>query len=447
MQIVADLHLHSRYSRAVSQNMILPTMAQYAVAKGLDLLTASDWTHPLWMKEIQTLLEEKSEGVYQLKSGTDQMKKISFVLSVEISSIYKQGDKLRRIHNLVFAPSFTVAENITKALLKKGANLSADGRPIVGLTARDLLELVLSVDEKSFIIPCHVWTPHFGLYGSASGFDSIEEAFGDLGSYIYGVETGLSSDPEMNWNIPELQNRSILSFSDAHSPAKMGREATVLELEKVTYANLISAINRKSGKQENNHVLYTLEFYPEEGKYHYSGHRNCKVSFGPDDIREKGEICPVCKRKMTEGVFLRLQQLAGTSQLQVATTKTNSNGLKWFVDTKHHKPPYIKSVPLLEVVAEVQDSSVASQRTRLLYNKLTSVLGSELDILLKKPLPDIAHAGGNKIAEAISKVRGGNIFIKPGFDGEYGIVKIWGEDRDVSQKSDEQSASQMSLDL
>ena len=218
MDFVADLHLHSKYSRAVSQAMVLPEIARWGAKKGIDILSAADWTHPLWMREIKAQLEEKEEGLYGLKS---QIIKPLFLLSTEIASIYKQGEKLRRIHNLIFAPNMETAEKISKELIKRGCNLHSDGRPIIGITSKNLLELIMTIDERAMLIPCHVWTPHFGVYGSASGFDSLEEAFGELSKYIYGIETGLSSDPEMNWTMKELANRSILSFSDAHSLPKM----------------------------------------------------------------------------------------------------------------------------------------------------------------------------------------------------------------------------------
>src|SRR5579864_6810557 len=235
MHFVADLHLHSKYSRAVSPQMTLSVMASYARQKGIDILTASDFTHPVWFKEIQSQLVEATEGLYRLKDDQKDAKEIYFMLSTELSSIYKQGEKLRRIHNLIFVPSFATAEKLTKALVARGCNLNADGRPIIGISSEALLELLFSIDERSFLIPCHVWTPHFGVYGSASGFDSLEEAFGKMAQYIYGIETGLSSDPDMNWQIKELMERTILSFSDAHSPAKMSREATVFNLEAPTY--------------------------------------------------------------------------------------------------------------------------------------------------------------------------------------------------------------------
>lgn len=441
MQVASDLHLHSKYSRAVSQQMILPTMSQVALEKGLKLLTASDWTHPMWFKEISLLLEEAGEGVYQLNMGTETMQSIRFVLSTEISCIYKQGDKLRRIHNLIFVSSLAKAEAFSKALVAKNCNISSDGRPIVGLTSKQLLEMLLEVDEKGFLIPCHVWTPHFGLYGSASGFDSIEEAFDDLKDYIYGIETGLSSDPEMNWQIPELKTRSILSFSDAHSAPKMAREATMLELETIDFPHLKKAIQKDS--DENNKVIFTIEFYPEEGKYHFSGHRNCKVRLTPGEVKEKGTICPVCKRPLTEGVFVRLSHLAGKETLESAIVKPNEKGLHWFTDPHKIHPPYVKLVPLLEIIAEALDSTVMSQKVKFQYNKAIKMLGSELDILLKVEKTEIAHAVGERIAEAVNKVRQGRILIEPGYDGEYGVVKIWGDE--TTQQAE--SKPQMTLDF
>ena len=460
MQYVTDLHLHSKYSRAVSQDMVLPIMARYARQKGLDILTASDWTHPLWFKEIQSQLEEKYEGVYSLKSeyqstksetnsnhqNSNDQKETLFILSTEISSIYTQGGKLRRIHNLVFAPNFEVAEKISKELVRRGCNLNADGRPIIGLSSKALLELILSIDERTLLVPCHVWTPHFGIYGSASGFDSLGESFEELSKYIYGIETGLSSDPEMNWQIPELKNRTILSFSDAHSPAKMGREATIMELQKPTYEIIKEAIMEKSEqKKGDNRVVYTIEFYPEEGKYHFSGHRNCGISFGPEEIKEKGTVCPICHKKLTDGVLNRLLQLADSSLEHVTETKTNQYGLKWYTDKTKHHPPYVKLVPLLEIIAESMHSTVASQKVKNMFQTLTTQCGSELDVLLKTQIEEIVKAADSRIAEGVSKVRTGEIVIQPGFDGEYGKVKIWQEGKDPEKNTD--STAQMSLDI
>jgi uncharacterized protein (TIGR00375 family) len=426
--------------------MTLTVMAQYAAQKGIDILTASDFTHPLWFKEISNLLEEAEEGMYKLKEP-QQEKEIRFLLSTEISSIYKQGDKLRRIHNLIFVPSLEVAEKINKELVRRGCNISADGRPIVGLSSKALLELILSIDDRSFLIPCHIWTPHFGIYGSASGFDSLEEAFGDLAPQIYGIETGLSSDPDMNWQVTELKNRTILSFSDAHSAPKMAREATVFDLEAPTYENIRKAIMYYSVKDEKNKIAYTLEFYPEEGKYHFSGHRNCKVVFGPEEIKEMGTVCPVCKRRLTEGVFMRVEQLSDPKLLGRAEEKKNAQGLKWYTDKAHLQPPYVKLVPLLEIVAEAMSSTVASQKAKNMFIKLCLELHSELDVLLKSPLEDIEKVAGWKIAEAVKKVREGNIAIAPGFDGEFGKVKIWSEEEEKAMKGKPINVPQLSFDI
>lgn len=444
MQVVADLHLHSKYSRAVSPQMILPTMAQVALEKGLQLLTASDWTHPVWFKEISALLTEAGEGVYKLTMGTDAMQEVRFILSTEISCIYKQGDKLRRIHNLVFVSSLAKAEAFSKALVAKGCNIGSDGRPIVGLTSKQVLELLLETDEQGFLIPCHVWTPHFGLYGSASGFDSIEEAFGDLSEYIFGIETGLSSDPEMNWQIPELNSRSILSFSDAHSPAKMGREATMFEFEQIDFPQLRLAVQK--GQSTTSKVIYTVEFYPEEGKYHFSGHRNCKVRYTPEELKEKGNSCPVCHRPFTEGVFVRLAHLAGKEGLESAVIKPNETGLNWLTDPHKKHPPYVKLVPLLEIIAETMISTVMSQKVKLTYTKAINGLGTELDILLKVPQEEIGRVAGERVAQAIGKVRKGDLSIDPGYDGEYGVVKIW-PDKKSGQPDMRSDSSQMSLEF
>lgn len=449
MHYVADLHLHSKYSRAVSKNMTLPVMAAVARQKGLDILTAADFTHPLWFKEIIEQLEEAGDGVYKLKGESVKgkgEKEILFLFSTEISSIYKQGDKLRRIHNLIFVPSMEVAEKVNKALVARGCNLNADGRPIVCLSSKALLELILSIDDRSFLIPCHIWTPHFGIYGSASGFDSLEEAFGELAPYIYGIETGLSSDPDMNWQVPELQNRTILSFSDAHSPAKMGREATVFDLERLTYEHIRKAIMRlHTGEESTNRIVYTIEFYPEEGKYHFSGHRNCKVVFTPKDVREKGTICPVCRKKLTEGVFMRVDQLSDSTLFGRAHAKHNQKGIKWYTDKKTRQPSYVKFVPLLEVIAEGFGVGVASKRVHAEFDRLCAQFGSELQILLQTSLTEIEQFAGWRIAESLKKVREGTIVIDPGYDGEFGKVKIWKEEE--RKKKAEEKAPQLRIDF
>ena len=433
MQIIADLHLHSKYSRAVSKDMTLPVMASFAQKKGINLLTTADWTHPLWFKEIQSQLEEAGKGVYKLKTGEEPL----FLLSTEISSIYSQDGKLRRIHNLVFTPSFEAAGKIIKELQKRGCNLMADGRPIIGLSSKQLLELILEVDKACLLIPCHAWTPHFGVYGSASGFNSITEAFGGLDSYIYGIETGLSSDPEMNWQIQELMDRSILSFSDAHSPAKMGREATVfvenkngmsnvksqISNNKITYDDIAKAIKRDP--KGNLKIGYTIEFYPEEGKYHFSGHRNCGVVRGVEEIKKDGSTCPVCSRRLTEGVLYRLGQLGSETLLDRSRTKESPHGIKWIVDAKKNPPPFVRMVPLLEILAESLGSTVFSQKTKTLFDDLCKKFDGEFSVLLTTPIEEIQKTFGDRVAEGVLKVRRGDIVIQPGYDGEYGKVQIW----------------------
>ena len=456
MNFIADLHLHSKYSRAVSQNMVLSEMARWASLKGLDVISAADFTHPLWFRELKSQLRETSDGLYSLESGIrnqESRKSPLFLLTTEISSMYKQGEKMRRIHNLVFAPNLETVEKINKEFTKRAFNLIADGRPIIGLSSKDLLELLLTIDKNIMIIPCHVWTPHFGLYGSASGFDSIEESFGNLSDYIYGVETGLSSDPEMNWQIEELKTRSILSFSDAHSGAKMGREATVFTIKnsdevaphtsQITYNDITSAIKRDpKGSFE---IQYTVEFYPEEGKYHFSGHRNCKVVRGPQETRKDGNNCPVCKRRLTEGVLYRVEEISDKALVGNVESKISQSGIKWYTDTTKNHPPFVKLVPLNEIIAEAFSSTVQSQKVKDAFVNLCETFGSEIEVLLKTPLSEIEKMSGPKLSEGIDKVRRGNIVIDPGYDGEYGKVKIWNSDDNIIQTTEEKQESQLGL--
>ncbi len=472
IDVVADLHLHSKYSRAVSPQMTLPVMVQVAQQKGIDLLATGDWTHPLWFREIRNQLEESDEGLYKLKypisneeigshplAMTKEEKKVQFLLSVEISSIYSQGGKGRRIHNLVFVPSFETAEKVNKELLKRGFNVSSDGRPIIGLSSKNLLSLLLEIDERSLLIPAHIWTPWFGIYGQLSGFNSLEEAFEDMAPFVYGIETGLSSDPEMNWQMKELETRSILSFSDAHSPAKMGREATVFQLESLSYENIRQAIMRPSSQfmvhslqkkkpltpilhtgglgnqgETLNRVLYTIEFYPEEGKYHYSGHRNCNISQTPEEQRATNGICPVCKRKVTDGVMRRVRELSHEDQRGLH--KQNGHQVVWITDPKGIHPPFVKIVPLNEIIAEAIGSPVTSPKVKRIFDTLCEKGVSEFTVLLQMAKEDIEKIVlsvtspelAKRIAEGVGKVRQEAIVIKPGYDGVYGVVKIWDEE-------------------
>src|SRR5680860_251038 len=428
MKYITDLHLHSKYSRAVSQQMMLPVMSTWGKKKGLDVLATGDWTHPLWFRHITDLLEEKKEGLFGLKENKNSKdKEPLFILSTEISSIYSQGGKTRRVHNLVLSESLETVEKINKEMRNRGFNLNSDGRPIIGLSSRNLLELVLSIDKTALLIPCHVWTPWFSLYGSMSGFDSIEECFGDYSKYIFGVETGLSSDPEMNWRIKELDKRTILSSSDAHSMAKMGREATVFELEDLTFKNIRRAIISPSLKADwkslPDKISYTIEFYPEEGKYHYTGHRNCHISQSPEETKKKGTICPVCNRNLTVGVMHRVEDLSSSNRK--GKSKVDDKGVKWIYDPREIHPPFIKLVPLLEIVAESLSMTVAAQRVKDKFDQLCLAFGSEINALLNVSIDDLKKQVDERLVEGIVKVRKGDIVINPGFDGQYGVVKIW----------------------
>jgi uncharacterized protein (TIGR00375 family) len=447
MEIVTDLHLHSKYSRAVSKDMNLYNMALWGTKKGLDILSTGDWTHPLWRREIKQELVEDSEGIFKFKN--DKNFKTRFILSVEISSIYSQNGNVHRIHNLVFSPSIETSEKIAAELVKRGCNLSSDGRPIVGLSSIALMELIYAIDKNVLLVPSHAWTPWFALYGSNSGFDSIEECFGEYADKIYGVETGLSSDPYMNWQIKELENRSLISNSDAHSLPKMGREATVFvpkgeSLDGViTYKDITDAI--KQAPEGRLKIGYTIEFYPEEGKYHYTGHRNCNFVQDPKQTREDGNICPVCHRPLTVGVMHRVEELAKVSKFPDEVSKLNPNGVKWMIDPSRKHPPFVKLVPLNEIIAESLHSTVFSQKVKDLYDELCVKFGSELNVLLKTPVHDLEKEAGPRVAEGVGKVRSGNIVILPGFDGQYGIVKIW-DDKKTSEKQAE-TKDQLGIDF
>ncbi len=352
---------------------------------------------------------------------------------------------------MVLTSSFRSVEKINLALGKIG-NLYADGRPILGLSAKDLLKIVLSIDPTSLVIPAHIWTPWFSLYGSESGFDSIEECFGKFSKYIYAIETGLSSNPAMNWRIKDLDNRSILSFSDAHSGPKLGREATVFDLEEISYKTIRRAIMRpyylshnEMDKVTDNKIAYTIEFYPEEGKYHYTGHRSCLIKQTPEETVKKGTICPVCGRRLTVGVMHRVEQLAGRTEKELRMKKRELAGTQVKAlcsEAFTEKPPFIMVVPLQEILAESIGATVASQSLQNEYKKLTDSLGGEFNVLLKAKADEIERISGSRVAEGIVKVRNGDIKVDPGYDGVFGIVKIWGENK---KEANEDPKDQLSL--
>ncbi|OGM08486.1 hypothetical protein A2159_02670 [Candidatus Woesebacteria bacterium RBG_13_34_9] len=430
MDIIADLHLHSRYSRAVSKDMTLPKIADWTEKKGIGLAGTGDWTHPMWYREIKSQLLEVNEGVYELNSKLYKKTPTQFLLTTELSCIYSQGGKSRRIHLLVFAPKLETVEEINKNLSSRGLNLFSDGRPILGISAKNLTEIILSIDEKCLIIPAHIWTPWFSLYGSMSGFDSINECFGEFSKNIYAVETGLSSDPAMNWRVDELKEKRIVSFGDSHSPQKLGREATVFQTQnensknEITYQDIYEAILGKSGGKWK--IGYTIEFYPEEGKYHYSGHKSCKVVYSANDVRKKGSICPVCGKTLTIGVTYRVEKL-GLEDIETESIRDKFN-LRYIKDKKGKRVPYVMLVPLLEILAESLELGVSSKKVLSTYDVLISRFGNEFQVLLNTATEDIKDLVGERISDAILRVRTGDVVIEPGYDGIFGTVAIWKKD-------------------
>ncbi len=442
MPIVADLHIHSKYSRAVSQKMDLFEIANWASLKGIHLVATGDWTHPLWIREIKSNLKEINPGIFTLiKKPVDQKHPVNFLLSTEISSIYNQGGKTRRIHNVVLAPSLTTAEKIIAALRSQGANLNSDGRPIIGLSSRELLELILEIDPNTLLIPAHIWTPWFSLFGSKSGFLSVDECFNDLSGFIYGIETGLSSDPIMNWQIKDLEKRSILSSSDAHSGPKLGREATVfIGTDNYSFTDIADAI--KQNPQGKLKIGYTIEFFPEEGKYHWSGHRNCNIRYSPEEVTQKGTICPVCHQPLTIGVENQVIDMAEKKlEKKDLLFVKNKNQVTFVGDVQKKRRPFVSLVPLLEILVEINNSQVKG------FRQYTEILAqvTEFDLLLKTPYSEIAKIGGEKLRQAIEIVRERQVFVDPGYDGVFGKVKIFPPSSNSDEKNTPAEKQQLGL--
>lgn len=431
MKVIADLQLHSKYSRAVSKDMILPQIAAWSKRKGMGLIATGDWTHPLWFKEIGANLEELGNGLLKLRTQNSELgdkEAPLFLLATEVSCIYTQNGKGRRVHTLIWVPTMASAGKINKEMTRQGCNLLSDGRPIIGLTSMQVADLVFSIEPNALIIPAHAWTPWFSVFGSMSGFDSLEEAFGPFSKHIYAVETGLSSNPAMNWRIKELDNRSIVSFSDAHSGPKLGREATVFDLPELSYQAIYEAITRNTQPvTDTARIAYTIEFYPEEGKYHWSGHRACNIRWGPKETLEKGTTCPACGKTLTQGVEQRVSELTARTEEELKLTKKNNMTMSQAFPTR---PPYVSLVPLQEILAECLGSPVASPKIQTPYRQLTDALGGEFSVLLSATHEEIAKLAGERVAVGIEKVRRGDITIDPGFDGVFGVVKLWRDDEE-----------------
>ena len=375
-------------------------------------MTAADFTHPEWFAELKEKLKPAEQGLYRLDGSETR-----FILTTEISCIYSKGGKVRKIHIVIFAPSFEVVKKINGQLAKIG-NLKADGRPILGLDAKELAKIALDVSEDCLIVPAHIYTPWFSLFGSRSGFDSIEECFENYTKYIFAGETGLSSDPPMSWRNSNLDKMTLISNSDAHSLPKIGREANIFEGE-MNYKSIVSAIKREPGKTK---LVSTIEFYPEEGKYHYDGHRDCDICLTPQESRKYNNICPVCGRPLVIGVLNRIEDLADRK--------------------KGFKPkgaiPFKSLVPLSEIIAESLGLGVNTKGVNKEYQNLIKNLGSEFKILLEIPLGELKNFTLPEIAEAIIRVREGKVRIEPGYDGVFGKIKIFSEaerEKHIKQKA------------
>jgi uncharacterized protein (TIGR00375 family) len=407
MEFIADFHIHSKYSRATSHDMDLEHIAEWAKLKGITLMGSGDFTHHLWLEELKNNLEDLGNGLFKYKE-------IYFILTTEISNIYSKKGKTYRIHNIIFAPSFKTVDKINEVLSRYG-NLSSDGRPTLGLDVAELARIIFDIDENCMIVPSHIWTPWFSLFGSMSGFDKIEDCFEEQTPKIFAGETGLSSDPAMNWRLSCLDRIILISNSDSHSPQKIGREANVFDCE-LNYKTIREVLKTKDKKR----FLYTIEFFPQEGKYHFDGHRLCGICWSPKETKENRGICPKCKRPVTVGVMNRVEQLADRPEGFVP-----ENAI-----------PYKNLIPLDEIIAEAKGIAKGSLSIERDYRSIVSKFGNEFEVLMKVPEEELRRNLSFKIAEGIIRMRQGKINIRPGFDGEYGKISIFEEEKKT--KSNEQ---------
>lgn len=403
MNFYTDLHIHSKYSRATSKNLTLEELAIWAKKKGLSLIGTGDFTHHAWFEEIKQKLIPSDDGTFRLKPEIEKEinASVKFILTVEISTIYKKWDKTRKVHHVVFVPNLKTAE-IFRNKLDAIGNIKSDGRPILGLDSRNLLEIVLESGENSYIIPAHIWTPWFSVLGSKSGFDSIEDCYGDLSEHIFALETGLSSDPEMNWRVSKLDKYRLVSNSDAHSASKLAREATVFNIDP-NYYSIMNALKTGEG------YVGTVEFFPEEGKYHEDGHRKCNICMSAEETKKHNGICPVCGKPMTIGVSYRVNELADKKDLN---TLPKTAGKVYSL------------IPLQEIISEIMQVSASSKSVCNEYEKLINKFGTELSILQDIPTDEISKTS-EILAEAIARLRKGQVIKQAGYDGEYGVIKLF----------------------
>ncbi len=399
MRVIADLHLHSKYSRATSRDMDVENLARWCRLKGITLVGTGDFTHPVWFREMRAKLKPTGRGLFTYEG-------VHFLLTVEVANIYPQGGRLRKIHNLILAPSFEVVERLN-AVLGRFGNLMADGRPTLSLPCDKLVEYVSELSPDCLVIPAHVWTPWFSLYGSNSGFDALEECFRDQSRHIVAVETGLSSDPPMNWRLSELDRVLLVSNSDAHSPAKLGREANVFEMDVLDYSELVRILRERDTAR----FLYTIEFFPEEGKYHFDGHRNCNQRLAPRETKALQGLCPVCRRPLTVGVMHRVELLADREEGYIPEGAV----------------PYRSLIPLEEIIAEARGAQVGTAAVREEYLQLCREFGGEFRVLLDVPPEELARVASPRVVEGLRRVREGQVQIVPGYDGVFGEIHIFAE--------------------
>jgi len=403
MRVVADFHIHSRYSRATSNQLDLELLSQWAKYKGITLLGTGDCTHPLWMAELKQKLKPTTGGLYEYQG-------VTFILTAEVNTNFVAQGKGKRIHNVLLVPTIEVAQRLNQRLSKYG-DLTSDGRPTLNLSAGDLVKVSREVSPEIVIIPGHIWTPHFSIFGANSGFDTVEECFGDQAKEIFCLETGLSSDPAMNWRLSKLDRYTLISNSDSHSASRIGREANVFDCA-LSYREIVEILKTHDKKR----FLYTIEFFPEEGKYHFDGHRMCKARVSPEESLKAGNRCPVCGRKVTIGVMHRVQDLADRPEgYQPDSPK-----------------PFKRLVPLDQIISEAKGVGVGSKAVEQEYLDLVQRVGTEFEILVDLPEEALRKNLSSKVVEGILRVRSGNIEILPGYDGEYGEVKIFGKGESVT---------------
>jgi uncharacterized protein (TIGR00375 family) len=413
-RVYSDLHIHSKYSRATSRHMDIPSISRFAKVKGLNLIGTGDFTHPSWMRELKSALEEvRDTGLYKLRGYTHA--RLYFMVTGEVNTVFNFVGKTRRIHHLLLANSFETAEQISDRLMVYG-DLNSDGRPTLKMSASELVEEVMEVSSKNAVIPAHIWTPWFGLFGSKSGFDRIEDCYEDMTGHIFALETGLSSDPPMNWRLSALDKYALVSNSDSHSPYphRIGREANVLEVERLTYNEVVNSIRLKDSKR----FKFTIETNPAYGKYHWTGHRNCNVSMPARESRKLHGICPVCRRPLTRGVEERVEDLAD-----------RPNGFQ-----PDGAIGYMRLIPLQEIIGAILGTkSFFSSAVSRIYNSLIAVFGNEYSILLDVSEESLGKVVDHDIAEAIIRVRMDKAVVSPGYDGVYGKLEIFDGDFEESK--------------